>query len=192
MPSAEQPSFHDADAFVRSGAPLRMLPVFRCHPETGEPVRSELRWGLIPHYADARPDMQPIHARAETIAEKRMFREAYRRRRCIVPMTSFNLKDQNGKRRAISRIDGAPFGVAGIWENWKEPTTGCWERTFAIVTVPANKLIAPIHDRMPAILHNRDFRRWMGPEDDPRDLLVPYADDDLVVSPPAGKSRHRP
>jgi putative SOS response-associated peptidase YedK len=121
-----------------------------------------------------------------------MFADAYRKRRCIVPMTSFNLKDQNGKRRAISRIDSAPFGVAGIWENWKEPITGRWERTFAIITVPANKLIAPIHDRMPAILHKRDFQRWMGPEDDPRDLLIPYADDDLVVSPPAGKSRPRP
>lgn len=192
MRSAENRSFREPDAFVRNGAPAQMLPVFRRHPETGEPVQSELRWGLIPHYADRRPDMQPIHARAETIGERRMFADAYRKRRCIVPMTSFNLKDQNGKRRAISRIDGAPFGVAGIWENWKEPITGRWERTFAIVTVPANKLIAPIHDRMPAILHKRDFQRWMGPEDDPRNLLVPYADDDLVVSPPAGKSRRRP
>lgn len=192
MRSADNPSFREPDAFVREGAPARTLPVVRRHPETGEPVQSELRWGLIPHYADRRPDMQPIHARAETVAERRIFADAYRKRRCIVPMTSFNLKDQNGKRRTISRIDGSSFGVAGIWENWKEPPTSRWERTFAIITVTANKLIAPIHGRMPAILHQRDFQRWMGPEDDPRDLLIPYADDDLVVSPPAGQSRRRP
>ena len=192
MRSADNQPFRDPGAFVREGTPARTLPVFRRHPESGEPVQSELRWGLIPNYADRRPDMQPVHARAETIGERRMFADAYRMRRCIVPMTSFNLKDQQGKRRAISRLDGAPFGVAGIWENWKEPSTGRWERTFAIVTVPANKLIAPIHDRMPAILYQSDFQRWIGPEEDPRDLLVPYAGDDLVVSPPAGKSRHRP
>ena len=176
---------------MRSGEPSRLLPVFRRDPESGEPVHSELRWGLIPHYADVRPELQPIHARAETISEKRMFRDAYCKRRCVIPMTSFNLKDHNGRRRSITRIDGEPFGVAGIWENWKDRLTGRWERTFAIITVPASKLIEPIHDRMPAILHSNDFNRWIGPEEDPRDLLVPYADDDLLISPPAGKSRRR-
>ena len=190
MGSVEQ-SMRERGSFVRSGEPSRLLPVFRRDPQSGEPVQSELRWGLIPHYADARPELQPIHARAETISEKRMFRDAYRKRRCVVPMTSFNLKDQNGNRRAISRVGGAPFGVAGIWENWKDRLTGRWERTFAIITVPANKLIEPIHDRMPAILHSNDFRRWIGPEEDPHDLLVPYGDDDLLISPPAGKSRRR-
>lgn len=188
MDGAEDRSHRD-ESFLRRGAPAQILPVFRRDPNSGEPVQTDLRWGLIPHYADARPELQPIHARAETINEKRMFRDAYRKRRCIVPMTSFNLKDQNGKHRAISRIDGMPFGVAGIWENWKEPLTGAWEHTFAVITVPANKLIAPIHDRMPAILRNQDFRRWIGPEEDPHDLLVPYAGDDLSISPPAGKSR---
>lgn len=192
MGGANNQPCRETDAIMRAGAPAQMLPVFRRQPETGELVEGELRWGLIPHYADARPHIQPIHARAETITEQRMFRDAYHKRRCIVPMTGFNLKDQNGKRRVISRVDGAPFGVAGIWENWKDPLTSRWERTFAIITVPANMLIAPIHDRMPAILHNRDFRRWIGPEDNPHDLLVPYAGDDLVVSPPAGKSRRRP
>jgi putative SOS response-associated peptidase YedK len=47
--------------------------------------------------------------------------------------------------------DGSPFGLAGLWENWKNPSTGEWERTFAIITVPSNELVAQIHDRMPAI-----------------------------------------
>jgi len=181
---------HRNAANVREAAPAKMLPVFRRAPETGEPVQSDLRWGLIPHYASERPQVQPIHARAETISENRMFRDAYRKRRCIVPMTSFNLKDQSGKRRAITRIDGMPFGVAGIWDNWQEPMTRVWERTFAVITVPANKLIAPIHDRMPAILRREDYQRWLGPEEDPHDLLVPYAGDDLMVSPSPGTARH--
>jgi putative SOS response-associated peptidase YedK len=114
-----------------TGRAVRTQLVFRRHPETGLAVEGRLRWGLIPHYADARPDLQPIHARAETISEKKMFRDAYRRRRCIVPMTSFFQKDPKGKRYAISRRDGELFGVAGIWENWRDPETSQWERAFA-------------------------------------------------------------
>jgi putative SOS response-associated peptidase YedK len=156
--------------------------VFRRHPETGLPVEGRLRWGLIPHYADARPDLQPIHARAETITEKKMFRDAYRKRLCIVPMNSFFQKDRNGKRYAISRRDGELFGVAAIWENWRDPLTSTWERTFAAITVPANSLIAPIHDRMLAILSNEQFSRWLTVEEDPRNLLVPFPADQLAVS----------
>jgi putative SOS response-associated peptidase YedK len=167
----------------QQGRPNEPQLVYRRHPETGQPVEGLLRWGLIPHYAETRPDLQPIHARAETISEKRMFRDAYRKRRCIVPMNSFSQKDPSGKRYAISRRDGAPFGVAGIWENWRDPLTSTWERTFAVITVPANALIAPIHDRMLAILPNEHFPRWLSEEADPRDLLVPFPTDMLTVSP---------
>jgi putative SOS response-associated peptidase YedK len=67
--------------------------------------------------------------------------------------------------------DGSPFGIAGLWENWKDPASGEWVRTFAIVTVPANELVGRIHDRMPAILHREDYDRWLGPEPDPRGAL---------------------
>jgi putative SOS response-associated peptidase YedK len=117
-----------------------------------------------------------------------MFRDAYRRRRCIVPMNSFFQKDAAGKRYAISRRDGELFGVAGIWENWRDPLTSTWERTFAVITVPANELIAPIHDRMLAILPNDRFPRWLSDEADPRNLLVPFPPEQLAVSPQ--RSRH--
>jgi putative SOS response-associated peptidase YedK len=91
----------------QQGRPNEPQLVYRRDPETGLPVEGRLRWGLIPHYAEARPDLQPIHARAETISEKRMFRDAYRERRCVVPMNSFFQKDTAGKRYAISRRDGA-------------------------------------------------------------------------------------
>src|SRR3954451_15271249 len=58
--------------------------------------------------------------------------------------------------------DGSGFGLAGIWENWKDPSTGEWVRTFAVITTEANELVADIHDRMPVILKPEDFDRWLG------------------------------
>jgi putative SOS response-associated peptidase YedK len=122
----------------KHGKPNEPQLVYRRDPATGQPVEGHLRWGLIPHFCKTRPDLSPIHARAETVAENEWFRDAYRKRRCVVPMDSFNEKDGAGKRYAISRVDGQPFGVAGIWENWRNPLTDAWERTFAVITVPAN------------------------------------------------------
>jgi putative SOS response-associated peptidase YedK len=70
--------------------------------------------------------------------------------------------------------DGYPFGLGGIWENWKEPISGEWIRTFAINTADANELVAEIHDRMPLILAPADYVRWLSDEPNPHDLLRPY------------------
>src|SRR5262249_59069117 len=70
--------------------------------------------------------------------------------------------------------DGAPFGLAGIWENWKEPASGEWIRTFAIITTDANELVDKIHNRMPLILSRYDYARWLGEEPDPHDLMRPF------------------
>jgi putative SOS response-associated peptidase YedK len=73
--------------------------------------------------------------------------------------------------------DGAPFGIGGIWENWKEPRSGEWLRTFAVITIDANELVATIHDRMPLILAPADYSRWLGEGPDPRDLMRPFPDE---------------
>ena len=70
--------------------------------------------------------------------------------------------------------DGTPFGIAGIWENWKEPASGEWIRTFAIITTDSNELVVEIHDRMPVILAPADYVRWLSEELDPRDLMRPF------------------
>jgi len=79
--------------------------------------------------------------------------------------------------------DGAPFGIAGIWENWKDPTSGEWIRTFAIITTDANKLVADIHDRMPVILSRHDYARWLSEETDPRDLMRPFPAEPMRMWP---------
>jgi putative SOS response-associated peptidase YedK len=70
--------------------------------------------------------------------------------------------------------NGEPFGIGGIWENWKNPASGDWVRTFAIITTAANEMMAEIHDRMPLILSRGDFARWLSEEPDPRDLMRPF------------------
>jgi putative SOS response-associated peptidase YedK len=102
----------------------------------------------------------------------------YARRRCILPVDGFfewkAIKGTKAKQPfAIAMHDGSPFGIAGIWENWKDPA-GEWQRTFAVITVPSNELVAQIHDRMPAILRPQRYDRWLGDDPDPRDLLQSY------------------
>jgi putative SOS response-associated peptidase YedK len=160
--------FRDTDA-----KPSSELTVWRRHPVTGEPTAAMLRWGLIPHWMKARPEITPINARAETVADKRMFADAYAKRRCIVPMDAFYERDKRKKLHAFAMKDGKPFGVAGIWENWRNQN-GDWERTFCIITVPANELVGAIHDRMPAIIPIAQHARWLGTEPDPRNLLRPF------------------
>lgn len=170
-PSGEETRHRKIDA-----KPMTELPVLRRNPETNEITLDKLRWGLIPHWVKTRPEIQPINARAETVADKRMFSDAYAGRRCIVPMDRFYERDKGRKQHAFGMKDGSIFGVAGIWENWRNQD-GTWERTFCMITVPANELVATIHDRMPAIIPIEHHMRWLGPEPDPRDLLKPFPAD---------------
>jgi putative SOS response-associated peptidase YedK len=145
-----------------NAAPSQELLVIRRNHKTGEISLDPLRWGLIPYWCkDPKGGRKPINAKAETVASLPMFREAYARRRCILPVDGFfewkAIKGTKAKLPfAIAMRDGSPFGIAGIWENWKDPA-GEWQRTFAVITVPSNELVGQIHDRMPAILQ---FDQW--------------------------------
>jgi putative SOS response-associated peptidase YedK len=118
-------------------------------------------------------------ARPPTVARLPTFRHAFERQRCILPVDDFfewkAIKGQKASHPfAIAMRDGSPFGIAGLWDMWKDPTSGEWVCTFAIITVLANELVGAIHDRMPAILHREDYDRWLGPEPDPREALRPF------------------
>jgi putative SOS response-associated peptidase YedK len=94
------------------------------------------------------------------------------------------IKAQKAKQPyAIDMTDRSPFGIAGIWENWKEPASGEWIRTFAIITTEANELVATIHNRMPAILPPFEYARWLGPDPDPRELMQPFPADLMRMWP---------
>ena len=75
------------------------------------------------------------------------------------------------------------IGIGGLWENWKDPTSGEWIRTFVVITTDANELVAEIHDRMPLILAPSDYDRWLNNEPDPRDLMRPYPAEPMRIWP---------
>ena len=162
-----------------NGAPSQELLVIRRNRHTGELSLDPLRWGLIPYWCeDPKGGRRPINAKCETVRTLPTFRDAYRRRRCIVPVDGFfewkAIKGQKAKQPyAIAMKDGSPFALGGLWENWKDPASSEWVRTFAIITTDANELVAEIHDRMPLIIAPSDYVRWLGEEPDPHDLIRP-------------------
>jgi putative SOS response-associated peptidase YedK len=172
-----------------NAAPSQELLVIRQNHKTGERSLGLIKWGLIPHWCtDSKGGRRPINAKAESVASLPSFRDAYAQRRCIVPVDGFfEWRARRGARGkqpyAIAMKDGSPFGLAGLWENWRNPRTGQWERTFAIITVPSNELVTRIHDRMPAILAPASYDRWLGLEPDPRDLLITYASEPMTMWP---------
>jgi putative SOS response-associated peptidase YedK len=170
-----------------NGAPSQELLVIRENHETGERSLDLLKWGLVPYWTkDPKNRPKPINAMAESVRSKPMFREAYRKRRCIVPVDGFFewQATKGGKQPyAIGMKDGAPFGLAGLWENWKDPATNEWMRTFTIITVPSNEMIARIHDRMPAIPRPEGYERWLGLDPDPHDLLITYPSEPMKMWP---------
>ncbi len=172
-----------------NGAPSRDLLVIRRNHDTGEVTLDPLRWGLTPYWCkDPKGGRRPINAKCETDGNLPTFRDAYQRRRCIVPVDGFfewkAIRGQKAKQPyAIGMKDGNPFGLGGLWGNWKDPTLGEWVRTFAIITTDANELVADIHDRMPLILAPGAYARWLSDEPDPRDLMRPFPTEPMRMWP---------
>jgi len=173
-----------------NGAPGQQHWVIRQHPETGARHLDRLWWGLIPHWIkEPSPRLKPINATAERVASAPMFRAAYSRRRCLVPVDNFfewAKRPGKGPKQpyAIAMKSGEPFALAGIWESWRHPESGEVVRTFCVITTAANAVVAPLHDRMPVILPPEVFDRWLTPiEPDPRDLLVPFPPEPMAVWP---------
>ena len=172
-----------------NAAPSQELLVIRQNHKTGGRALDLLKWGLIPHRcSDPLGGRKPINAKAESVSRLPTFRDAYAVRRCIVPVDGFfewrAIKSAGRKQPyAIAMKDGSPFGLAGLWENWRNPNTGEWERTFAVITVPSNDLVSQIHNRMPAILTPESYDHWLGLEPDPHELLITYPSEPMTMWP---------
>ena len=151
-------------------------------PNQPQPRVEFYRWGLIPSWAaDPAVGNRMINARAESLARKPSFRTALRRRRCLVPADGFFewRREPGGAKTPIYvRLrSGRPFAFAGLWDEWHDPD-GAPLRTFTIITTDPNDLLRPIHNRMPVILREEDYRAWLAPgEREPPallELLRPY------------------
>ncbi len=151
-------------------APTQAAPVIRLAADssTGEPS-----WAK-----DLGVGNKTINARAESVAEKPAFRQAFEKRRCIVPATGFyEWRGAPGRKQpyAITFPEVPLFAFAGLWERWRAGDGEAIE-TFAIVTTDANGTVAPIHDRMPVVIPPDQVDTWLsGDVDEARALLAPYA-----------------
>lgn len=130
------------------------------HEDAQGRVASEARWGLIPRWAKDRSfGSKTFNARSETIAEKPSFRDAYRKRRCLVPSDGFYEWEKRNSRKQPWHFhlpDRRVFAFAGLWEDWRDPESEQIVRSFTILTLPANADLARLHHRMPLILENEE------------------------------------
>lgn len=157
-----------------------------------------LKWGLVPSWAkDVSTGAKLINARSETVTEKPSFREAFKKRRCIIPADGFYEWQRTGgkKQPYFFRMQNEhPFGFAGLWEKWKA-TDGQVLETCTILTTEANEVLQPVHDRMPVILHREDYELWLDSDvrkmDLVKELLSPYPASEMM-SYPVGTSINSP
>ena len=176
-------------------APSQPVPVVRVEASRRKRRLSLVRWGLVPHWAgDPKVGARMINARAETVARLPAFRDPFRERRCLVPASGFYewRRVEKGRQPYLLRHrEGRLLALAGVWDRWRpapgdlgqdEPIESC-----AVLTTPANELVARLHDRMPLILPPDDYDLWLDPKVQDPDrlaaLLRPFPAEEMVAIP---------
>lgn len=161
--------------------PSSTIPVVRV--ANGRREAAHLTWGLIPHWAKSARPGGFVNARVETVAEKPAFRDPLRLRRCLVPAAGFFEWKTVGKRKRpyfFRRAGGGPWAYAALWDRWDGPDGPV--ETVAVLTVPANELVRPFHDRMPAVVPEEHFAAWLDPSETRPGKVLP-----LLIPYPAGR-----
>ncbi len=167
-------------------APSQEVAVVRRRQVEGSRELAMLRWGLVPHWArDPKMGARMINARSETVAEKPSFRDAFKRGRCLVPVSGFYEWQRSGKGKQpyyFRGKDERPLAIAALWDRWRGPENTVIE-SCALLTTAANELMRPIHDRMPVIVEPANYRLWLDPASRNADrlhaLLTPRTTDEL-------------
>ncbi|MFM9959238.1 MAG: SOS response-associated peptidase [Phycisphaerales bacterium] len=198
----------DAIAPRYNVAPSQSAAIVRCESTGGgvdlatgsRRVAVLARWGLVPSWADSLAvGNMMVNARAETLADKPAFRDAFAARRCVVPISGFYEWRANPRSRTggvspkqpfyVRRADDTPLLLAGLWERWTDRAVASAPvavDSFTIITCAPNAFMAKLHDRMPSILSADDAERWLDPAAAPSDLSVllrPAPEDVLAMHP---------
>lgn len=184
-------------------APTQDIYAVIAEPDGSKHVQT-FHWGLIPVWAKERKiGQRMINARAETVAEKGAYKGVFLKHRCLIPMDGFyewqagsadGPVTKAGKPRKqpmyISRLDGEPLAVAGLWSAWRDPADGgkgLWQHSTTVITTAANATMEPVHDRMPVVLARSAWSEWLDPNNHDTGaltkLLVPAPDDLLTLHP---------
>jgi len=167
-------------------APTDFQPIVRLDRD-GQRELTVMRWGLVPYWAkDSKIGFSTINAKSETVTTSPTFREAMKRRRCLVPAEWFyewQKTDAKTKQPyAISLRDDSLFAFAGLWERRNDKSKDQVLETYTILTTDPNELMEPIHNRMPVILALKDYQRWLEPGEPthlPVDLFRPYPAEEM-------------
>jgi putative SOS response-associated peptidase YedK len=194
-----QPTFEEfTDRPRYNVAPSQRVPIVRAdadvngHAEGGRRVLAVATWGFVPAWAKEPPKVRPINARSETAAANGLFRGAMARRRCLIPADGFYewRKDgPDGKTKTpfyVHQKGGEPYAFAGLWDRWRADPGDDPADTCAILTGPANALMAALHDRTPLVIPPAAYARWLDPDAaavDVADLLVPWDPDGWEAYP---------
>ncbi|HUE70725.1 MAG TPA: SOS response-associated peptidase [Pirellulaceae bacterium] len=142
-----------------------------------------LHWGLVPNWAkDLKMGINTINARADSVADRPVYRAAYEKRRCLVLADGYYEWEKVGKAKLpwMYEVDGGkPFAFAGLWECWQGDKPYAWE-SCATITTDANELATYVHTRMPVILDPAHYDAWLAGEQIP---LVPFPADRMTAKP---------
>ena len=175
-------------------APSQTVPIVRMGVSGRELLMA--RWGLVPHWSkEPETKYSTINARAETVAEKPTYRDAFRRKRCLIPATGFYEWKREGNRKTPHHIrmkESEIFAFAGLWDRWDKEGEGF--ESCSIIVTTANEAMQPIHERMPVILNTAQYNSWLNTEHYNRAhleaMLVPYVGDLDVY--PVGRKVNSP
>ena len=132
----------------------------------GKRELAPMRWGLVPSWWKKKAKETPatFNARAETVAEKAMFRDAFKRRRCLIPASGYyewQVTPTGKQPYYYTARDGSPLTIAGLWDEWKDIETGEALKSCTMIITTANEFVSKIHDRMPVLLQPKDFDAWL-------------------------------
>ena len=183
-------------------APGTFQPVVRLDRE-GQRQLVLMRWGLVPRFAKSLDDwkgVSTINAAAESLTKRSLWRIPFARHRCLVPADGFyewkKIEPKGKQPFAFSLVEERPFAFAGLWDAWRDPGSGEWLQSFAIITTDPNELTEKVHTRMPVILGPQDYDRWLDRSEEhpaPTDLLRPYHADRMKAmecNPKVGNVRN--
>jgi putative SOS response-associated peptidase YedK len=180
--------------------PSQPVHVVRAAADGASRKLEAVRWGLVPYWAkDPKIGGKLALARTETVVTAPAFREAVRRRRCLVAIDGFYEWQRDGKKShpfAVRRDDGKPFALAGVWERWISKDDGEVLESCAIITQPARSPVDLVHERMPLVLPKGDWAGWLDPRITGADAIAPLLaprDPALVayeVAPHVNDPRH--
>jgi len=149
-------------------------------------------WGLVPFWAkDTTIGNRMINARSETVDQKPSFRNAFAKRRCLIPADGFfEWTGAKGRKQPyyLTLPDQRPFAFAGLWEAWRDPQSeSAVYKSCAIITTAASKSVQPVHHRMPAIITPEKYDRWLDPDckepGELKDILAHWIETEMVATP---------